>query len=407
MALLENLITYSQNNRLSNNQRVSFESFLKKGFPTKKDEDWKYTCLNNIVSKDYTIGINGDQNELDLSVVEAYGFGFDYKIIFYNGRLLHFPKIDGVVICEFKEFSCKNKDAISQLNAGLASSGFNILIEKNTIINKPIEILFFNTIENGFSQYRNRLTVGENSEVKIIERIQDLSNSSCFSNHYTQINCKINSKLEYNKIQNNSSNFKLIDSLKIMQEKNSTSNVNTLVLNGEFVRNGLSFEQNGSNCESNMKGISVLNGNQFADNHTFVDHKIANCRSNEVYKGVYMDNSKGVFNGKIMVRKDAQKIDAFQQNNNLLLDDKCVIDTKPQLEIYADDVKCSHGCTVGQLDEKALFYMKSRGIRSGHCKALLTYAFMSEALENITIIELKNQVQRLLMAKLNVDLEFS
>ena len=192
-----------------------------------------------------------------------------------------------------------------------------------------------------------------------------------------------------------------------MQEKNSTSNVNTLVLNGEFIRNGLCFEQNGPNCESNMNGISVLNGNQFADNHTFIDHKIANCRSNEVYKGVYMDNSKGVFNGKIMVRKDAQKIDAFQQNNNLLLDDKCAIDTKPQLEIYADDVKCSHGCTVGQLDEKALFYMKSRGIRSSHCKALLTYAFMSEALENITIIELKNQVQRLLMDKLNVDLEFS
>ena len=169
------------------------------------------------------------------------------------------------------------------------------------------------------------------------------------------------------------------------QDQDSTCNINTLIFGGSFTRNNLNFEQNGSNCESNMNGVSVLNDNQLADNHTFVDHKSAHCRSNEMYKGVYLGHSKGVFNGKIMVRPNAQKIDAFQSNNNLLLSDTSSIDSKPQLEIYADDVKCSHGCTIGQLDDDALFYMRSRGIGIEEAKAVLTYAFASEAIENISV----------------------
>jgi Fe-S cluster assembly protein SufD len=156
-----------------------------------------------------------------------------------------------------------------------------------------------------------------------------------------------------------------------------------------------------------MNGVSVLDDNQLADNHTFVDHKQAHCRSNEMYKGIYLGNSKGVFNGKIMVRQDAQKIDAFQSNNNLLLSETSTIDSKPQLEIYADDVKCSHGCTIGQLDEDALFYMRSRGIGVEEAKAVLTYAFASEAIENISVEEVKLLAQKLLAKKLNVDLDFS
>ena len=156
-----------------------------------------------------------------------------------------------------------------------------------------------------------------------------------------------------------------------------------------------------------MNGISLLDGKQLADNHTFVDHKTAHCTSNEMYKGIYLDKSKGVFNGKIMVRKDAQKIDAFQANNNLLLSDYSTIDSKPQLEIYADDVKCSHGCTIGQLDQDALFYMRSRGIRNEEAKAVLTYAFASEVIDNLSIPKLQSLAQTLLADKLNVDLTFS
>ena len=156
-----------------------------------------------------------------------------------------------------------------------------------------------------------------------------------------------------------------------------------------------------------MNGVSVLNNTQLADNHTFVDHKSANCRSNEMYKGVYLDKARGVFNGKIMVRKDSQKIDAFQANNNLLLSEDAKINSKPQLEIYADDVKCSHGCTIGQLDKDALFYMRSRGIGINEANAVLTYAFASEAINNITIDEVVLLARTLMAKKLNVDLDLS
>ena len=194
--------------------------------------------------------------------------------------------------------------------------------------------------------------------------------------------------------------------MNIFQQEDSICNVNTLIFGGSFIRNNLNFEQNGSNCESNMNGISVLSNNQLADNHTFIDHKKSHCRSNEMYKGIYLESSKGVFNGKIMVRQDSQKIDAFQANNNLLLSKNATIDSKPQLEIYADDVKCSHGCTIGQLDNDALFYMRSRGIGVKEAKALLTYAFAAEAIENISIPEIKIIAQKLLSQKLDVGLDF-
>ena len=154
-----------------------------------------------------------------------------------------------------------------------------------------------------------------------------------------------------------------------------------------------------------MNGITLLTKNQFVDNHTFVDHKNANCRSNELYKGIYLDKSKGVFNGKIMVRKDSQKIDAFQANNSLLLNNDASINSKPQLEIYADDVKCSHGCTIGQLDSESLFYLRSRGVSLEEAKGLLTFAFASEAIQNISIAELRSLVQKTMSNKLNVDIE--
>jgi len=288
-----------------------------------------------------------------------------------------------------------------------AKSGYTISVSDNSIIENPIEILFFNTVEGNFTQFRNILVVGKNSEVKFIEKIQNIDCNSSFANHFTKIDCDRNSKVEYNKIQNNTYNSRLIDSMDIYQKEDSVCNINTLIFGGEFVRNNLNFEQNGTNSESNMNGVSVLNNSQLVDNHTFVDHKSAYCRSNEMYKGVYLDKSKGVFNGKIMVRQDSQKIDAFQANNNLLLSENATINSKPQLEIYADDVKCSHGCTIGQLDEDALFYMRSRGIGIKEAEAILTYAFASEAINNITIDKVVLLAKNLLAKKLNVDLDFT
>ncbi|MEC9209692.1 MAG: Fe-S cluster assembly protein SufD, partial [Bacteroidota bacterium] len=287
-------------------------------------------------------------------------------------------------------------------------NGVTIEVDKNLELESPIEILFFNnTKKDNFIQYRNKIVVGDNAQVKFVERIQNLSEAKSFVNHFTQIAIGKNANVEYNKIQDNTKNSILVDVINISQKSDSVCNVNTLIFGGEFIRNNLNFEQNGKNCESNMNGISILDNKQFADNHTFVDHKKANCTSNEMYKGIYLGQSKGVFNGKIMVRPDAQKIDAFQSNNNLLLSNSATIDSKPQLEIYADDVKCSHGCTIGQLDDNALFYMRSRGIGLKEARAVLTYAFASEAVNNISIPEVKKMAQKLIAKKLNVTLDFN
>ena len=405
MGLIENLKSYSEGVQISGEKKELFTSFMSKGFPTTKDEEWKYTSLKKIVTKEYTIENTGEI--IDSSTVEKYSLGFENRIIFSDGKLIGSPNIKGVSINGFSNFGSNTTDSILQLNKALAQNGFTISVDKNTVIESPIEILFFSTTENNFSQYRNLISVGDNTEVKFVERIQTLNDSTSMVNHFTQIHCAKNTKVEYNKIQNNTPESRLIDTVNVYQEQDSTCDINTLIFGGSFTRNNLNFEQNGSNCESNMNGVSILDDNQLADNHTFVDHKSAHCRSNEMYKGVYLGNSKGVFNGKIMVRPDAQKIDAFQSNNNLLLSDNSTIDSKPQLEIYADDVKCSHGCTIGQLDEKALFYMRSRGIGIEEAKAVLTYAFASEAIENISVEEVKLLAQKLLAKKLNVDLDFS
>jgi len=404
MSLIENLKSYSEGINISSDKNQLLNSFFEKGFPTIQDEEWKYTSLKKLISEDYSIEKPGSiLSDLDIS---NHSLGFENKIVFSDGKLISTPKIKGITFSDFSDFECSDSDSVLKLNSALANNGFTIKVDNNTISDGIIEILFFTTTKNSFRQYRNQIIIGDNAEVKFVEKIQNLSNLTSFVNNFTQIKCGKNTNIEYNKIQNNTENSKLIDTMNIFQQEDSTCNVNTLIFGGSFTRNNLNFEQNGCNCESNMNGVSILDDNQLADNHTFVDHKKAHCRSNEMYKGVYLGSSKGVFNGKIMVRQDAQKIDAFQSNNNLLLSDSSTIDSKPQLEIYADDVKCSHGCTIGQLDEDALFYMRSRGIAVKEAKALLTYTFASEAIENISIPEVKIVAQKLLAKKLDVDLEF-
>ena len=402
MSLIENLKSYSEGIKISSNKSQLLNSFFEKGFPTIQDEEWKYTSLKTLIAEDYSIEKPGSiPSDQDIS---NHSLGFENKIVFSNGKLISTPKMKGITFSDFSDFKCSDSDSILKLNSALANNGFTIKVDNNTIVDKVIEILFFITTENSFNQYRNQIIIGNNAEIKFVEKIQNLSNSTSFVNNFTQIKCGENTNIEYNKIQNNTKNSKLIDTMNIFQQEDSSCNVNTLIFGGSFSRNNLNFEQNGCNCESNMNGVSVLDNNQLADNHTFVDHKKAHCRSNEMYKGVYLGNSKGIFNGKIMVRQDSQKIDAFQSNNNLLLSDNATIDSKPQLEIYADDVKCSHGCTIGQLDDDALFYMRSRGIGVKEAKSLLTYAFASDAIENISIPEVKITAQKLLSKKLNVSL---
>jgi Fe-S cluster assembly protein SufD len=212
--------------------------------------------------------------------------------------------------------------------------------------------------------------------------------------------------VDYYKVQNNLKSASLIDNTYISQKDNSVVNVHTFSFGGKLTRNNLNFYQGGEHIDSTLKGVTILGEKQHVDHHTLVHHQQPNCESHQDYKGIYGEQSTGVFNGKIIVDKLAQKTNAFQQNNNVLISDQATINTKPQLEIFADDVKCSHGCTIGQLDEEALFYLQSRGIPKKEATALLMYAFSNNVLESVRIPELKARINKLVATKLNVRLGF-
>lgn len=404
MGLIEAIKKYNLTNPISNVENSdAFSYFLNNGIPTNKDEEWKYTSLKQLVSNDFSIEAEGEeisQDELDKSTLKT-----KHQIIFLNGEMVKKPEINGVLVTSYTDKNPSFEDAFTALNAAYANNGYRIHVEKNVHLKDSIEVIFLSkNTTNNFIQYRNRIDLNENSSIKIIEHFKCLDKNLCFTNSLTNINLYKSSNIEFNKLQNHNDFQIVVDNTIINQDEKSCSTINTLLLGGKFTRNNLSFYQNGEYCESNMNGVVILNNNEFGDNHTYVDHKNANCESNELYKGIYLDKSKGVFNGKIMVRPDAQKINAFQANNNLLLSENSSINSKPQLEIYADDVKCSHGCTIGQLDDNALFYMRTRGISKEDAKTILTFAFASEAIEKLTIDELADITKKEMEKKLNLSL---
>jgi Fe-S cluster assembly protein SufD len=255
-------------------------------------------------------------------------------------------------------------------------------------------------------QPRNLIVVNENSHVQIIERHQSLTDNPVLTNSVTEIFANKRAIVDYYKIQNDNENASLIDSTFINQKQESHCSMHTFSFGGKLTRNNLNFYQNGERIDSTLKGVTIIGNKQHVDHNTLVHHIQPNCESHQDYKGIYDDSSTGVFNGKVLVNKEAQKTNAFQANNNILISDKASINTKPQLEIFADDVKCSHGCTIGQLDESALFYMQSRGIPKKEAKALLMYAFSNNVLSSVKIPEIKQRITKIIANKLGVNIGF-
>ena len=254
-------------------------------------------------------------------------------------------------------------------------------------------------------QPRNLIVVGENSHAQIYERHQSLSENVVLTNAVTEVFASKRAIVEVYKIQNDLKTTSLIDNTYVLQKDSSIVSVNTFSFGGNLTRNNLEFHQEGEHITSNLNGITIISDKQHVDNHTLVHHKKENCESHELYKGIFNDRSTGVFNGKVIVDKEAQKTNAFQQNDNILIGDKASINTKPQLEIFADDVKCSHGCTIGQLNESALFYMQSRGIPQKEAKGLMLFAFCNEVVEKIKIPALKSRIIKLVAQKLEVEFD--
>ncbi len=300
----------------------------------------------------------------------------------------------------------RKDDVFTALNTAFTHDGICIYIAKNKVIEKPIQLLFIstNSEESICYQPRNIIEIGENAQVKIIETHQSLSEKTVLTNVVTEIFVGKNAILDYYKIQNDTLKASLIDNTYISQKENSNASVHTFSFGGELTRNNLNFYHHGEHLESTLKGITILSGTQHVDNYTLVNHAQPNCESHQDYKAILSDKSAGVFNGKIMVEKIAQKTNAYQQNDTILLSEKATINTKPQLEIFADDVKCSHGCTVGELNKDALFYLQTRGIPQKAGEALLTYAFANTVLESVKIPALKEKISQMISNKLDVNI---
>ncbi|GIZ14270.1 Fe-S cluster assembly protein SufD [Capnocytophaga catalasegens] len=415
----------NKNDILKYTRKEALSFFAKKGFPTRKDEAWRFTSLSNLTKNDFSL-FPARKTQVSAKDIESFWIlPESYKIVFVDGvfcsELSHITT-DALLISPLrsildsengKEFTTNyfnkevaQQDVFTALNTAFANDGVCLYVPKGKIIEKPVELLFVATDLGQAMCYqpRNIIEVGENAQIRIIETHYNLSKEKVLTNVVTEIFVREHAILDYYKIQNDNLYASLIDNTYISQDKRSNVSVHTFSFGGELTRNNLNFFHKGEYLESTLKGLSILSKRQHVDNYTLVNHAQPNCESHQDYKAILSEESAGVFNGKIMVDKIAQKTNAYQQNDTILLSQKATINTKPQLEIFADDVKCSHGCTIGELNKEVLFYLQTRGIPKKEGETLLTYAFANTVLESVKIPELEILISAMISNKLRVNI---
>lgn len=402
----------------------AMNAFLRLGFPTTKHEEWKYTSLRNLVEGNFSpafrLSETGIDNSVDYfyDVVLPHGFGSNV-VVLVNG---HFdPNLsrlqagairvgslkvalengDAAVSEHYAKIAAFENNALVALNTAIAADGYYLHIPRNMQFAEPINVIHLGVGEGVAANSRTLILVDDLSEAKVIETWYNWNAAPIWENHVSEISLGAGAKFELCSIQNEiEETYSLTSFTQVVQGKNSHFTSVVMSSQGGIVRNDLQVRHEGTGCETHLNGLTLLDGNTHVDHHTLVDHAMPHCYSNENYKTVLDGRSTAVFNGKVMVRPDAQKTNAFQSNKTLLLSEGASVQTKPQLEIFADDVKCSHGATTGRLDETALFYMRSRGLSAPKAKALLTYAFGAEVLEKISTVALKDTLETYLMQRL-------
>jgi Fe-S cluster assembly protein SufD len=406
-----------------NAQRVeAIQNFQKLGLPSNKSEEYRFTPITRALEKNFSFDQPGtvpskinsvDQfliPDLETNIIVFINgiYSADHSKIISPESEIKISDLRKAVNQDdapiyFEKYLKTSVDPFTALNSALWQDGIFIQVPAKSKVAKPVFVLHINDAEKEQSISHTRLLVvlEQESELTLIERSASIGGNNIFHTFAEEIIIKENASLDYVKIQNDEGKLHQVANALIHQSDKSKLNTFTLTLNGSLIRNNFNIAIDGENCESHFYGLYLLNGNTLSDNHTVVDHIKPNSFSNEFYKGVMDGNSKGVFNGKIFVRPHAQKTNAFQSNRNILLTDTSTINTKPQLEIWADDVKCSHGCTSGQLDEEALFYLRSRGVSLNEAKAMLLYAFALETLEPIKNPLLKAYLDNLISSRLN------
>jgi Fe-S cluster assembly protein SufD len=397
--------------------------FQKLGLPVNKAEEYKHTPITRTLEKNFnfTLG-NPVAKDIDLKSFSIPALDANV-IVFINGIFskkhssIISPETEITILSLEEALAKKNTvvlqhlakhadfktDAFAAWNTASWADGTFIYIGDNTIVEKPVVLYHIHDTREGqvITVNRNLIVVGKSSEVTILEKFDSLGTQNHFSNQVTEAVVAENAGLNLYSLQNDPGKRYLYDLTQITQANASRVNTYTFTLDGKFIRNNLHLSLDGEGIESHMYGLYALTGDTLADNHTVADHKKPHSFSNELYKGIMDGNSKGIFNGKIYVRPNAQKTNAFQANRNILLTDKATVNTKPQLEIWADDVKCSHGCTTGQLDEEALFYLQARGISKETARAMMLYAFAGEVLDSIKHPVIKDYLDQIISERLH------
>ena len=417
-------------NNLNGNRDIPFHKirqsaiakFSELGFPNSKNEEWKYTSIKALLKHEFRF------EKESIAVTENTVSGFVFEgleknlLVFVNGVFseelsTYEPSQNGVIVENLKTAFSKRSDMINKhiaqyadyrnepftaLNTAFATDGVFIYVPAGTIVEQPIHLLNITDSDHAdsISNPRNLIIVENDSQVRFIETHNHTGEGSYFTNMVSEIILGESTVVDNIVIQDESTNAYHIVNKEVHQGKNSTFTSVHVDLGGALVRNNLNIRLKGEHGESHLFGFYLGRGTQHIDGHTVIDHMVPNCNSNELFKGILDDKARGVFNGKVYVRKDAQKTNAFQENKTLILTDDATMNAKPQLEIFADDVKCSHGATVGQLDEDALFYLRSRGINKEKANAILQYAFANDIFNQIKIEPVKNWLDSILHERL-------
>jgi Fe-S cluster assembly protein SufD len=406
----------------------AIRSFEENGFPLRKQENYKYTHLEPAFDGELSFlfsprSISFDDEELfrcDVPMLDSHVLtvlnGF-----FYNPEGPSLYELDnGIIYGSLKEAMIKypelvsrylgknaslEKEAFVSLNTAFSQDGIFMYVPEGKQLEKPIQLInLLLSDKNQMVQHRNLFVVEKNASAQVIVCDHTLSPHLFLTNSVTESFVGENGDLDILRLQNEHNNSCQVTNTWISQERNSRCQHGTITLHGGMVRNNLHIYMKGEGAETNALGLSLTDKMQHVDNFTIIEHQSPHCTSNQHYKGVLDDTSTGAFTGKIHVHPDAQKTEAFQTNNNILLSDTAKMHTKPQLEIYADDVKCSHGATVGQLDEEALFYLQSRGIPKDESRLMLMDAFAHDVISRIKQPSLQERISDLVGKRLRGEL---
>ncbi|MGA7837139.1 MAG: Fe-S cluster assembly protein SufD [Ignavibacteriaceae bacterium] len=416
--LFENSLNGESTAPIHKIRKDAISNFSNLDFPNTRDEEWKYTNISPLLKYNFKPSL--EKQDVKQEQVNKYLFDeLEHSLlVFVNGhfdaglsRIKHLPKgvsagsiadaikeKSPVVEKHFGKYADYKNQIFTALSTAYTKDGAFIYVPDGKVVEEAIHILFLTTEsdENILTQPRNLFVAGKNSQVKIIEHYASLGENIYFTNSVTEIFADENSIIDHVKLQEENKKSFHVARMEIDQEKNSNFSSHAISLGGDIARNDFNSRFNDEGGECMMNGLFLTDGTQLFDTHSLIDHAKPHCNSHEHYKGILDDKSRGVFNGKVIVRQDAQKTNAFQENNNIILSDDALINTKPQLEIFADDVKCSHGATIGQLDEEAMFYLKSRGIGEETSKSILIHAFASDVIKSIKIKAIKDYVEKIL-----------